>query len=77
MSTRNSLAYKYYDDVIVHIYFEQLQEKYYITDEKDGIVELPGELACKFAEIIDKKMAKGWRSYLEKTERIELIEDEN
>ncbi len=65
MGKRNTLAYKYYDNIIVHIYFEQLQERFYITDEKDGTVELPGELACTFAEIIDKEMAKGWRKYLE------------
>ncbi len=52
MSTRSSLAYKKYDEGIVHIYYEQIDEKYFITDERHGIVELPEKLAQKFSKVI-------------------------
>ncbi len=52
MSTRNSLAYKLYNEGIVHIYYEQIDEKYFITDERHGIVELPEKLAQEFSKVI-------------------------
>ncbi len=62
MSTRSSLAYKKYDEGIVHIYLEQIEQKYYITDEHD-LIELPEKLAKKFAMIVDAKTANKWKDY--------------
>ena len=52
MSVRSSLAYKLYNEGIVHIYYEQIDEKFFITDERHGIVELPKKLAEEFSKII-------------------------
>ena len=52
MSTRSSLAYKRYNEGIVHIYYEHIDEKYFITDERHGIIELPEKLAQEFSKVI-------------------------
>lgn len=53
MSTKSSVGYKdFVHKTTLHIYLELLDGKYYLEDDNSKI-ELPKEVAIKFAEVLN------------------------
>ena len=63
MSTKNSLAFgEYIEKKSLHIYQELMDGKYYIEDS-NAKVELPEDIAKKFAKILNEtKEMKWWKN---------------
>ena len=54
MSTKSSLAY----ERGLHIYFELIDEKYYIEDEGFNRIQIPKDVAIKFSQALIKRSGK-------------------